>query len=119
MTKLFTSDSVSGRAVTELSCETVMRVGRALSLLMQNRSGRPAKILIGRDTRISGEIFAASFAAGCCSAGADAHILGVVPLPAVSYLCEKYSADAGVMISASRHTFEFNGIKIFDGSGTL
>lgn len=117
MTKLFTDDGVSGRAVTELSCETAMAVGRALSVIMQNRSGRPAKILIGRDTRISGEILAASLAAGCCSAGAEARLLGVVPLPAVSYLCEKYSADAGVMISASRHSFEFNGIKIFDGSG--
>lgn len=117
MTKLFTSEGASGRAITELSCEVAMQTGRALALLMQNRSGRRAKILIGRDTRISGEILTLSFAAGCCSAGADAHILGVVPTPAVSYLTEKYSAEAGVMITASHNTFEFNGIRIFDSRG--
>ena len=117
MARLFTSEGASGRAMTELSCEAVMRIGRALALLLQNRSGRPAKIVIGRDTRVSGEILTVSFAAGCCSAGADAHILGVVPTPAVSYLAEKYSADAGVMITASHNTYEFNGLRIFDGYG--
>lgn len=117
MTKLFTSDGVSGRAVTEFTCEAAMQTGRALAILMQNRTGRRAKILIGRDTRISGEILTLSFAAGCCSAGADAHILGIVPTPAVSYLTEKYSADAGVVITASHNTYEFNGIRLFDSRG--
>ena len=117
MTKLFNPDGASGRAITEFSTETAMLIGRALASLIQNRSGRPAKILVGRDTRLSGEILTASFAAGCCSAGADAHILGIIPTPAVSYLTEKYCADAGVSITSSRNTFEFNGIKIFDRRG--
>lgn len=117
MTKLFTPEGASGRAITELSCEAVMKTGRALAVLLQNRVGRRAKILIARDTRLSGEILTMSFAAGCCSAGADAHILGVLPTPAVSYLSEKYSADAGVMITASHNTYEFNGIQVFDGFG--
>ncbi len=117
MTKLFTSEGASGRAITELSCEYAVQIGRALALLLQNRAAGKVKILIGRDTRISGEVLTASFAAGCCSAGADAHILGIVPTPAVSYLCEKYSADAGVMITASHNPFEFNGIRIFDSAG--
>lgn len=117
MARLFTPEGASGRAITEFGCEAAMQIGKALALLMQNRAGRPAKIVIGRDTRLSGEILTAAFAAGCCSAGADAHILGVVPTPAVSYLAEKYSADAGVMITASHNTYEFNGVRIFDGSG--
>lgn len=117
MTKLFTQDGASGRAMTELSCETAMMIGRALALIMQNRTGRRAKIVIGRDTRLSGEILTVSLAAGCCSVGADAHILGIVPTPAVSYLTEKYSADAGVMVTASHNTYEFNGVKLFDSRG--
>lgn len=117
MTKLFTHDGISGRAMTELDCETAMRIGGALALILQNRTGRKAKILIGRDTRISGEILSLSVAAGCCSAGSDAHILGVIPTPAVSYLCGKYSADAGIMVTASHNPYEFNGIKMFDSRG--
>lgn len=117
MAKIFTPEGASGRAITELSCETVMGIGRALALILQNRNGRRAKILIGRDTRLSGEMLCASFAVGCCSAGANAHILGIVPTPAVSYLTEKYSADAGVMITACHNGYEYNGIRIFDSFG--
>lgn len=119
MGKIFSSEGVSGRAVSELSLETVMGVGRALGTVLSKRSGRPAKILIGRDTRLSGEIFCAAFAAGCCSSGANAHILGVVPTPAVSYLCGKYSADAGVMLTACHNGYEYNGIHIFDSRGFM
>lgn len=117
MSRLFTAEGASGRAMTELGCEETMKIGRALALLLQNRTGRPAKILIGRDTRLSGEILADSLAVGCCSVGANVHFLGVVPAPAVSYLCEKYHADAGVMITASHNSYEFNGLRIFDGYG--
>ena len=117
MSKLFTTEGVSGHAISELSCETVMGIGRALAMILQNRSGKRAKILIGRDTRLSGEILCAAFAAGCCSAGADVHVLGVIPTPAVSYLSERYSADAGVMISACHNGYEYNGIRIFGEHG--
>ena len=117
MTKLFTSDGASGAAMTELSCETAVLIGRAMATVLRNRAGRKVKILIGRDTRLSGEILSLSLAAGCCSAGADVGLLGVIPTPAVSYLAEKYSADAGVMITATHNTYEFNGIKIFNSRG--
>lgn len=117
MARLFTPEGASGRAITEFSCEAAMQIGKALALLMQNRAGRPAKIVVGRDTRLSGEILTNSFAAGCCAAGADVRLLGIITTPAVSCLAEKYSADAGVMITASHNTYEFNGIKIFDGNG--
>lgn len=117
MTKLFSKDGISGRAMSELSCEKALQIGRALALIFQNRTGRRAKAVIGRDTRLSGELLTVSLAAGFCSAGSDAHILGVVPTPAVSYLVQKYSADVGVMLTASHNTYEFNGIKLFDSRG--
>ena len=69
------------------------------------------------DTRISSEMLACAMAAGLCSVGADVIQLGVVPTPAVPYLAGKYKADAGVMISASHNSAEFNGIKLFSGDG--
>ena len=69
------------------------------------------KIIIGRDTRLSGTMLESALAAGICSAGGNAHLLGVIPTPAVSYLTEKLGASAGVVISASHNPFEDNGIK--------
>ncbi len=115
--KAFTPDGVSGRAITEISCEMILRAGRALALILSNRLARKPKILIGRDTRISSDIFCAAFSAGCCSAGADAHILGVLPTAGVSELTKRYGADAGVMITAAHNSFEFNGIVFFGPDG--
>jgi phosphoglucosamine mutase len=75
------------------------------------------KILIGRDTRLSGTMLESALAAGICSAGGNAHLLGVIPTPAVSYLTEKLEANAGVVISASHNPFEDNGIKFFARTG--
>ena len=74
-------------------------------------------MLIGKDTRLSSDMLENAMAAGLCSIGASVVTLGVVPTPAVAYLVEKYKADAGVMISASHNSFEYNGIKIFSGDG--
>lgn len=74
-------------------------------------------ILIGKDTRLSGDMLEGALIAGLCSVGANVKLLGVVPTPAVAYLVKKYNADAGVMISASHNPFEFNGIKIFSSQG--
>lgn len=114
---IFTPDGASGRAVTELSCEMMLKIGRALGLILFNRKAAPPKILIGRDTRVSSDIFTAAFSAGCCSAGADCYILGVLPTAGVSYLTPKYSADAGVMITAAHNSYEFNGIIFFGADG--
>ena len=73
--------------------------------------------MIGKDTRLSSDMLENAMAAGLCSIGASVVTLGVVPTPAVAYLVEKYKADAGIMISASHNSFEYNGIKIFSGDG--
>lgn len=119
MGRLFGTDGARGVAVTELSCETAMQIGRAAALVLtkQKKNGDRARILIGKDTRISSDILEAALAAGIMSVGADAELLGTVPTPAVAYLVKQYGADAGVMISASHNSVEYNGIKLFSGSG--
>ena len=117
MGRLFGTDGARGIAVTELTCELAMQIGRAAALVLTKHSSHRPKILIGKDTRISSDILEAAMCAGICSVGADAEILGVVPTPAVAYLVRKYNADAGVMISASHNSVEFNGIKLFSSTG--
>ena len=117
MGRLFGTDGARGVAITELTCEMAMNIGRAAALVLTKTTNKKPKILIGKDTRISSDILEAALVAGICSVGADAHILGVVPTPAVAILVKKYNADAGVMISASHNSVEFNGIKLFSGEG--
>lgn len=117
MGRLFGTDGARGVAVTELTCETAMQIGRAAALVLTKKTNRKPTIFIGKDTRISSNVLEAALAAGICSVGADAEILGVVPTPAVAYLVQNKKADAGVMISASHNSYEFNGIKLFASSG--
>ncbi|MCM1333879.1 MAG: phosphoglucosamine mutase [Bacteroides sp.] len=119
MGRLFGTDGARGVAVTELSCETAMQIGRAAALVLtkQKKGEGRARILIGKDTRVSSDILEAALAAGILSVGADAELLGIVPTPAVAYLVKRYGADAGVMISASHNSVEYNGIKLFSGTG--
>lgn len=117
MRKLFGTDGVRGIANVELTAEIAMKIGKAVaSILIKNKSEK-AKILIGKDTRISCDMLEGALIAGICSVGVDAVCLGVIPTPAVAYLVKKYNADAGIMISASHNSFEFNGIKIFSENG--
>ena len=81
------------------------------------KNTNPTKVITGKDTRLSSDMLENAMAAGLCSVGASVVLLGVVPTPAVAYLVEKYKADAGVMISASHNSYEYNGIKIFSGDG--
>lgn len=117
MGRLFGTDGARGIAITELTCEMAMQIGRAAAIELTKTTKHKPKILIGKDTRISSDVLEAALVAGICSVGADAHILGVVPTPAVACLVRKYNADAGVMISASHNSVEFNGIKLFAGTG--
>ena len=115
---MFGTDGVRGVANTELTAELALCLGRAAAYVLTKHLGkRRAKIIIGKDTRISSDMLENAFAAGVCSYGADAHILGVVPTPAVAHLVKEYKADAGVMISASHNPVEFNGIKLFNKDG--
>lgn len=117
MGRLFGTDGARGVAITELTCEMAMNIGRAAALVLTKTTNKKPKILIGKDTRVSSDILEAALVAGICSVGADAHILGVIPTPAVAVLVQKYQADAGVMISASHNSVEFNGIKLFSHEG--
>lgn len=117
MGRLFGTDGARGVAITELTCETAMQIGRAAATVLTKHTDHKAKILVGKDTRISSDVLESALAAGICSVGADVEILGVVPTPAVAYLVTKYNADAGVMISASHNTVEYNGIKLFSKDG--
>lgn len=119
MGRLFGTDGARGVAITELTCETAMNIGRAAAIILtkHKKNGKKARILIGKDTRISSDILEAALISGIMSVGADAEILGIVPTPAVAYLVKYYDADAGVMISASHNSVEYNGIKLFSGSG--
>lgn len=117
MARLFGTDGVRGLANTELGCELCVKLGRAAAYVLTKHTHHRPKILIGRDTRLSGEMLQAALCAGLCSFGADVHLLDVVPTPAVAYLVGHYQADAGIMISASHNPAEYNGIKIFNTSG--
>ncbi|MGN0606581.1 MAG: phosphoglucosamine mutase [Oscillospiraceae bacterium] len=117
MGRLFGTDGARGVAITELTCETAMNIGRAAALVLTRKMNHKPIIFIGKDTRISSDILEAALCAGICSVGADVKILGVVPTPAVAYLVKEKKADAGIMISASHNSVEFNGIKIFASNG--
>ena len=117
MSRLFGTDGVRGEANTALQPELAYRLGRAATLYFGKRSEDKPKILIGRDTRISGEMFEAALTAGICSAGGRAVLAGIIPTPAVAYLVKKIDAAAGIVISASHNPFYDNGIKFFGGDG--
>lgn len=117
MGKLFGTDGIRGVAGRELTCELALQIGRGTAAVLTRLDGRRPKILIGKDTRVSGDMLESTLAAGLCSVGADVELLGVIPTPGVAYLVRKYGADAGIVISASHNPMEFNGIKIFKGDG--
>lgn len=117
MGRLFGTDGARGIANSELTCELAMKIGRAAAMVLTDEKKGKKKVLIGKDTRLSSDMLESALTAGLCSIGVDVISLGVVPTPAVAFLVGKYKADAGVMISASHNSFEFNGIKIFTGDG--
>ncbi len=117
MSRLFGTDGVRGEANADLTPELAYRLGRAATLYFGKRSKDKPKILIGRDTRISGEMLEAALIAGICSAGGRAISVGVIPTPAVAFLVKKIQTQAGIVISASHNPFYDNGIKFFGGDG--
>lgn len=112
---LFGTDGVRGVANTELTPEMAFDLGRAGSyILAQHNSDAKPRILVGRDTRISGDMLEAALIAGICSTGADVLLTGVIPTPAIAYLTRIYKASCGIVISASHNPVEDNGIKFLD-----
>ena len=108
----FGTDGLRGEFEKDLTIDMAYRCGRALAMLKHR-----AKILIGRDTRISGEILTLAFAAGAVCEGAEVVDIGVCPTAGISFLVGSVEFDYGVVISASHNSAEFNGIKIFDSCG--
>lgn len=117
MGKLFGTDGVRGIANEELTPLLAMQLGQAGAYVLTKEKEHKPTIMVGCDTRISGDMLANALMAGVCSVGANAVYVGVVPTPAVAYLTRKYKVDAGVVISASHNPVEFNGIKFFDENG--
>lgn len=119
MGRLFGTDGVRGVANKDLTNDLAMQIGRAAAeILIKNKnSDTKPVVMIGKDTRASGDMLEAALTAGFCSVGVNVLSVGVVPTPAVAYLVGKYNCDAGVMISASHNPCEYNGIKIFQGNG--
>ncbi len=117
MRKLFGTDGIRGVANSyPITAEMVLRVGRAVACIFREGK-RKHRILIGRDTRLSGPMIENALAAGICSTGVDVVLAGILPTPAVSRLTLKYGCDSGIMISASHNPFQDNGIKVFSSSG--
>ena len=116
MGKLFGTDGIRGIVGEDLTHELAMKVGEAAAYVLGSKK-KDITVLVGRDTRISGQMLASALSAGLMSQGAKVIDLGVVPTPAVSYLVEKYGATMGAMISASHNPSEYNGIKLFNNEG--
>lgn len=117
MARLFGTDGVRGVANEELTPLLAMQLGQAGATVLTKENEHRPTIMVGCDTRISGDMLANAMMAGICSVGANAVYVGVIPTPAVAYLTQKYKVEAGVVISASHNPVEFNGIKFFDGNG--
>src|SRR5574340_54173 len=115
--KLFGTDGVRGVAnVYPMTAEVALQLGRALAYVIKFGSGRH-RIVVGKDTRISGYLLEYATVAGICSMGVDAVLLGPFPTPGIAFVTSSMRADAGVVISASHNPYQDNGIKFFSKDG--
>lgn len=116
MRKYFGTDGVRGIANKELTCDLAYRLGRAGGYVLSEGRDK-VKVVVGKDTRVSGDMLESALISGLMSVGCDVLVVGVIPTPGVSYLTKKYEADCGVVISASHNPVEYNGIKFFNKDG--
>lgn len=116
MGRLFGTDGVRGIANQDLTPELAYKLGRVGAYVLL-KDQKKAKVVIGKDTRISGDLLESAMISGFLSMGIDVITLGVIPTPAVAYLIRHLQADCGVVISASHNPAEYNGIKFFDNRG--
>jgi phosphoglucosamine mutase len=115
--RLFGTDGLRGQVnIYPMTPEIALRLGLAAGKLFKNGS-RAHRVVIGKDTRLSGYIFENALASGFCASGMEVHLVGVMPTPAISFLTRNMRADLGVVISASHNPFMDNGIKFFDREG--
>lgn len=114
MARLFGTDGIRGVANVDLKPTTAYALGRAVA---HHLVGPGGALVVGRDTRRSGDMFVAAIAAGATSLGADTHLVGIVPTPALAYLAGQGSFAAGIMVSASHNPADDNGLKVLDSAG--
>ncbi len=117
MGKLFGTDGIRGVAGEELTCDLALAVGKATAIVLKEHSDKKPLVILGKDTRKSSDMLETAVSSGLCAMGADVIRVGFIPTPAVAYLVKFYKADAGIMISASHNSYEYNGIKIFGSEG--
>ena len=116
--KLFGTDGIRGQAnVAPMTPELALRLGRAVTLVARRGQARPPRIVIGKDTRLSGYMLETAMASGICAMGGQVLLCGPIPTPAVANITHSMRADAGVVISASHNPFDDNGIKLFGPDG--
>src|SRR5271157_3988034 len=117
MKRLFGTDGVRGVAnVYPMTSEVALKIGRAVSHVFKERHGR-GRIVVGKDTRLSGYMLETAIASGVCSIGLDVWLVGTLPTPGVAFITRSMRADAGIVISASHNPYQDNGIKIFSRDG--
>jgi len=117
MKKLFGTDGIRGVANEyPMTAEMALQIGRAV-VAHFTRTGNGARFVIGKDTRLSGDMLESGLVAGICAAGGNAYVTGVLPTPAVAYTASSLKAAAGIVISASHNPYYDNGLKIFSGNG--
>ncbi|MBA4422796.1 MAG: phosphoglucosamine mutase [Syntrophus sp. (in: bacteria)] len=117
MGQLFGTDGIRGVANEyPITAEMAMNIGRATAHLFKKK-GHVPKIIIGKDTRISGYMLENALVSGICSMGVNAILVGVIPTPGIAFMTNSMRADAGIVISASHNPFQDNGIKIFSSDG--
>jgi phosphoglucosamine mutase len=119
MSRLFGTDGIRGIANAEpLTTELAFRLGRQLvATLIEHHDLTKTRLVVGRDTRLSGPMLEGALVSGALSAGADVYAVGILPTPAIAFLTKRLEADCGVVLSASHNPFQDNGIKIFSGEG--
>jgi phosphoglucosamine mutase len=120
VSRLFGTDGIRGVAnKAPLTTELVQRLGRQLvATLLDHHGAAKVRLVVGRDTRLSGPLLEGALVSGALSAGADVYAVGVMPTPGIAYLTRRLEAHGGVMLSASHNDFEDNGIKIFSAEGS-
>lgn len=117
MGKYFGTDGFRGQANVDLNSQHAFLIGSFFGQLAASENKSQTKIVIGQDTRQSGDMFVNALAAGVTSAGADAYILGTVPTPGVAFITKSYEFNYGIMVSASHNPYQDNGIKVLNCNG--
>ena len=116
--KIFGTDGIRGKAnLYPMTPEVALSVGKAVAKIFGNGNNSRHKIVIGKDTRLSGYMIETALASGICSMGVDVYLVGPMPTPAIAHLTKSFNADAGIIISASHNPATDNGIKIFSQDG--